>query len=42
MKGLIIMTYDIEELVTSLYENKVPEMWSKVGFSSRKPLVAWM
>jgi len=41
IKGLIVMTADLESLGKSLFVNEVPELWSKKGPLSLKPLSSW-
>jgi len=41
IKGLIVMTSDLEEVGKSMFVNAVPEMWSKKGPLSLKPLSSW-
>jgi len=41
IKGLIVMTAELEAAGKSLFVNEVPEMWSKKGPLSLKPLSAW-
>jgi len=41
IKGLIVMTADLESAGKSLFVNEVPEMWTKKGPLSLKPLSSW-
>eukprot|EP00439_Symbiodinium_sp_Y106_P018870 s2058_g2.t1 len=41
IKGLIVMTAELEEVGKQLFINEVPEMWSKKGPLSLKPLSSW-
>merc|ERR1719222_841974 len=41
IKGLIVMTFDLEDAGKSLFVNEVPELWSKKGPLSLKPLSSW-
>jgi len=41
IKGLIVMTGELEGLGKSLFVNEQPEMWIKVGPLSLKPLSSW-
>jgi len=41
IKGLIVMTADLEAAGKSLFVNEVPELWSKKGPLSLKPLSSW-
>eukprot|EP00930_Biecheleria_cincta_P014239 TRINITY_DN1233_c0_g1_i1.p1 TRINITY_DN1233_c0_g1~~TRINITY_DN1233_c0_g1_i1.p1 ORF type:complete len:4262 (-),score=887.85 TRINITY_DN1233_c0_g1_i1:333-13118(-) len=41
IKGLIVMTGELEAAGKSLFVNEVPEMWSKKGPLSLKPLSSW-
>eukprot|EP00747_Dinoflagellata_sp_TGD_P112719 gnl/TRDRNA2_/TRDRNA2_171542_c1_seq6.p1 gnl/TRDRNA2_/TRDRNA2_171542_c1~~gnl/TRDRNA2_/TRDRNA2_171542_c1_seq6.p1 ORF type:complete len:647 (+),score=142.57 gnl/TRDRNA2_/TRDRNA2_171542_c1_seq6:121-2061(+) len=42
LKGLVMMTDELEDLGRGLYLNSVPESWGKVGPLSLKPLLSWM
>jgi len=41
IKGLIVMTFDLEEVGKAMYVNSVPELWTKKGPLSLKPLSSW-
>jgi len=41
VKGLVVMTEDLESVGKGLFMNAVPEGWASVGFLSLKPLIAW-
>jgi len=41
VKGLVVMTEDLENVGKGLFMNMVPEQWASVGFLSMKPLTAW-
>lgn len=38
LKGLVVMTNDLEQMTNSLKSNKIPIIWSKKGYPSLKPL----
>jgi len=42
LKGLIVMSAELEAMATALFSNQVPTMWSKVAYPSLKPLAAWV
>lgn len=42
LKGLVVMSEDLEKLSNNLYDNQVPTMWAEVGFLSLKPLASWI
>ena len=42
LKGLVVMSSDLEALAESLYTNQVPELWEKKAYPSLKPLAAWI
>ena len=42
LKGLVVMSADLEAMATSLYTNQVPAMWAAVAYPSLKPLAAWI
>merc|ERR1719277_2142804 len=41
IKGLIVMTGELEALGKSMFVNEQPEMWVKKGPLSLKPLSSW-
>jgi len=41
IKGLAVMSEEIENMYASLYNNKVPEIWSAKAYPSLKPLSSW-
>eukprot|EP00928_Gymnodinium_smaydae_P099490 TRINITY_DN9509_c0_g4_i4.p1 TRINITY_DN9509_c0_g4~~TRINITY_DN9509_c0_g4_i4.p1 ORF type:complete len:1500 (-),score=412.36 TRINITY_DN9509_c0_g4_i4:427-4926(-) len=41
IKGLIVMTFELEECGKSMFVNEVPELWTKKGPLSLKPLSSW-
>jgi len=43
IKGIIVMTGDLDGMFNSLLNNQVPEIWTKggVGYPSLKPLFSW-
>lgn len=42
LKGLVVMTDELEATGKSMYGNMVPDSWSSKGFLSMKPLSAWI
>ena len=42
IKGQIVMSEELEELVNSLFVNQVPKLWEEKGFLSLKPLSSWI
>ncbi len=42
IKGLIVMSADLERLYTSFINNKVPARWEKAAYPSLKPLGSWV
>jgi len=42
IKGLVVMSLDLDKMYTSFQRNQVPEIWEKVGFASLKPLASWV
>lgn len=41
LKGLVVMSDDLESLANSLFDNQVPKIWADKGFLSLKPLPSW-
>lgn len=41
VKGLVVMTDDLEQVGKGLFMNVVPDVWGAVGFLSLKPLTAY-
>lgn len=41
VKGLVVMTEDLDAVGKGLFTNTVPLKWADVGFLSLKPLVSW-
>ena len=41
LKGLVVMSEELEKVANSLYDNQVPKMWAEKGFLSLKPLASW-
>uniref|UniRef100_A0A803TP24 Dynein axonemal heavy chain 1 n=1 Tax=Anolis carolinensis TaxID=28377 RepID=A0A803TP24_ANOCA len=42
LKGLVVMSSELELMSTSLYNNIVPERWSSKAYPSLKPLASWV
>uniref|UniRef100_T1INB1 Dynein axonemal heavy chain 2 n=1 Tax=Strigamia maritima TaxID=126957 RepID=T1INB1_STRMM len=40
IKGIVVMSADLEEILTSVFDNKVPRNWG-MAYLSMKPLGAW-
>nr|XP_034195945.1 dynein heavy chain 1, axonemal-like [Osmia lignaria] len=41
LKGLVVMSGQLETLFTSLYNNRIPQIWQDKGYPSLKPLGSW-
>lgn len=41
IQGLVEMSFDLDLMYTSLLNNKVPDLWTKVAYPSLKPLSSW-
>ncbi|XP_070190635.1 dynein axonemal heavy chain 1-like isoform X2 [Littorina saxatilis] len=41
LKGLVVMSQELENMSNSLYNNIVPSMWSDKAYPSLKPLASW-
>jgi dynein heavy chain len=42
LKGLVVMSGELEDMANSLFTNQVPALWTKVAYPSLKPLSAWV
>jgi dynein heavy chain len=42
IKGMIVMTLDLDKMYNSFLINQVPELFASVGFASLKPLGSWV
>ncbi|XP_026674744.1 dynein heavy chain 1, axonemal-like [Ceratina calcarata] len=41
LKGLVVMSEQLETVANSLYNNRIPQIWQDKGYPSLKPLGAW-
>jgi len=42
LKGLVVMSEELDTMATALFNNQVPAMWAKKAYPSLKPLAAWV
>jgi dynein heavy chain len=42
MKGLVVMSNELEQIANSFALNQVPDVWSKSAYPSLKPMNAWV
>lgn len=42
LKGLVVMSSQLELMAASLYNNIVPELWNVKAYPSLKPLSSWV
>ena len=42
LKGLVVMSSQLELMSASLYNNTVPELWNAKAYPSLKPLSSWV
>jgi len=42
LKGLVVMSHDLESVCDATFNNQVPEMWAAKAYPSMKPLSAWL
>lgn len=40
--GEVVMSEQLEQMATSIYDNMVPKYWAAIGFLSMKPLASWI
>ena len=41
MKGFVVMSSELDSMYQALMFQRVPDLWSKVGYLSQKPLGSW-
>ncbi|KAJ7552868.1 hypothetical protein O6H91_06G073600 [Diphasiastrum complanatum] len=42
LKGIVVMSPDLEMLCNSVFNNQVPDMWASKAYPSLKPLSVWI
>lgn len=42
LEGKILITVDLEKLLTSITNNMVPDMWKASSYPSKKPLMSYI
>ncbi|XP_066555780.1 dynein axonemal heavy chain 1 [Amia ocellicauda] len=42
LKGLVVMSSELELMANSLFNNSVPDMWKAKAYPSLKPLASWV
>jgi dynein heavy chain len=42
LKGLVVMSEELEKLANSIFDNQVGKLWAAKGFLSLKPLGSWI
>ena len=42
VKGLVVMSADLDDLATAMLNNQLPPMWAKVSYPSLKPLASYI
>ena len=42
LKGLVVMSQELETMFNSLYNNSVPALWTAKAYPSLKPLASWV
>ena len=42
IRGMIVMSADLDDMYSSFMNNKLPPIWEKVSFASLKTLASWV
>ena len=42
IEGTVVMSMDLESMMSKFLDNRVPLSWEGVGYPSLKPLSSWM
>jgi dynein heavy chain len=42
IKGLAVMSEDLDNMYSAMLNNKVPQLWSEKAYPSLKPLGSWV
>ena len=42
LKGLVVMSPELEQVTDAIFDNRVPEMWASKAYPSLKPLSSWV
>ena len=42
IKGLVVMSEELEMVYTSFLNNQVPQLWASAAYPSLKPLASWI
>jgi dynein heavy chain len=42
LKGLVVMSPELEQVTDAIFDNRVPEMWTSKAYPSLKPLSSWV
>ena len=41
LRGMVVLSADLEAMGNSLFDQEVPAIWTKVAYPSLKPLIPW-
>jgi dynein heavy chain len=42
IKGIVLLSYELDQMMSNLLKNRVPANWEQVSYLSLKPLASWI